>query len=69
MLADRIRQYRIKKHLSESEVARRSGHPVSSIHGIENGDNKNPGFKIMYDLSKVLDFSMDVLAEEVLKQD
>ena len=68
MLADKIRQYRIKQHISQSEVARRSGHPVSSIHGIENGDNKNPGFKIMYDLSKVLNFSLDELAGEIFKQ-
>ena len=67
MLGDKIRQIRIIRHLSESEVARRSGHPVSSIHGIENGDNKNPGFKIMYDLSRVLDFSLDELAGEIFK--
>ena len=67
MLADIIRQSRNKMHLSQSEIARRSGHPVSSIHGIENGDNKNPGFKIMYDLSKVLNFSLDKLAGEIFK--
>ena len=67
MLADIIRQIRIKRFLSEAEVARRSGHPVSSIHGIECGDNKNPGFRIMYDLSRVLGFSLDELAREVFK--
>ena len=69
MLADKIRQIRKMRHLSEFEVARRSGHPVSSIHGIENGDNKNPGFKVMYDLSRVLGFSLDELGEEVFKDD
>ena len=67
MLADIIRQIRIKRFLSEAEVARRSGHPVSSIHGIECGDNKNPGFRIMYDLSRVLSFSLDELAEEAFQ--
>lgn len=69
MLADRIRQIRRTRHLSEFEVARRSGHPVSSIHGIKCGDNKNPGFRVMYDLSRVLGFSLDELAEEVFKGD
>jgi hypothetical protein len=57
------------RFLSEYEVARRSGHPVSSIHGIESGDNKDSGFKIMYDLSRVLNFSLDELAEEVFKDE
>jgi len=65
MLADRIRQIRKEQHLTETEVAKRSGHPVSTIHGIENGDNKNPGFRTMYDLSRVLNFSLDKLAEEL----
>jgi transcriptional regulator with XRE-family HTH domain len=69
MLADKIRQIRKMRHLSQFEVARRSGHPVSSIHGIENGDNKNPGFKVMYNLSRVLGFSLDELGEEVFKDD
>lgn len=66
-LENTIRQIRIDKKLSESELARKSGHPVSSIHGIENGDNKNPGFKIMYDLSRVLNFSMDELGRELFE--
>lgn len=69
MLADEIRQIRKMRHLSEFEVARRSGHPVSSIHGIESGDNKNPGFRVMYDLSRVLGFSLDELGEEVFRDD
>lgn len=67
MLDEKIRQIRIDKGLSESELARRSGHAVSTVHGIENGDNKNPGFKIMYDLSRVLNFSMDELGRELFE--
>lgn len=69
MLADKIRQIRKMRHLSEYEVAHRSGHPVSSIHGIECGDNKNPGFRVMFDLSRVLGFSLDELAKEIFKVD
>lgn len=65
MLADKIRQLREKHHLSQSELARRSGHPVSSIHGIENGDNKNPSLRIMRDIACVLDISLDELAKSL----
>ena len=61
MLNEKIRQTRIDKGLSESELARRSGHAVSTIHGIENGDNKNPGFKLIGDIAKVLGVSLDDL--------
>lgn len=55
MLGNIIRQIRIKRHLSQSELARRSGHVVSTIHGIENGDNENPGFKLIGDIASVLE--------------
>lgn len=61
MLNDKIREIRIKKRLSQSELARRSGHAVSTIHGIENGDNKKPGFKMIGDIAKVLGIPLDEL--------
>lgn len=69
VLGDKIRQIRKKRFLSEFEVARRSEHSVSSIYGIENGNNKNPGFRVMYDLSRVLGFSLDELAKEVYEEE
>jgi transcriptional regulator with XRE-family HTH domain len=42
-----------------------SGHAVSTIHGIENGDNKNPSFKMIGDIAKVLGLSLDELYKEV----
>ena len=45
--------------LSETEITSRSRHMVSLIHEIESEDNKNPGFRIMYDLSRVLDFPLE----------
>jgi XRE family transcriptional regulator of biofilm formation len=65
MLNDKIREIRIKKGLSQSEIARQSGHAVSTIHGIENGDNNNPSFKTIGDIAKVLGLSLDELYKEV----
>jgi transcriptional regulator with XRE-family HTH domain len=61
MLGDKIRQARKANFLSQSELARRSGHPVSTIHGIENGDNQNPGFFTMGDIARELGISLDQL--------
>lgn len=65
MLGNIIRQIRIKRLLSESELARRSGHAVSTIHGIENGDNENPGFKLIGDIAKILGISLDTLYQQL----
>jgi len=67
MLSDKIREIRIKKDLSQSELARRSGHAVSTIHGIENGDNKSPSFKIIGDIAAVLGIPLDELYKECKK--
>ena len=66
MISGIIRINRAAKGLSESELARRSGHAVSTIHGIENGDNKNPGFKLIGDIAKVLNISLDELYQVTL---
>jgi transcriptional regulator with XRE-family HTH domain len=68
MLKDKIREIRIKKDMSQSELARRSGHAVSTIHGIENGDNKNPSFKMIGDIAKVLGIPLDELYQERIKE-
>ena len=61
MLGEKIKELRQNKGYSCSELARRSGHPVSSIHGLETGANKNPRFKIICDICKVLEISTDSL--------
>lgn len=68
MLSDKIRQARIEKQLSQSELARQSGHAVSTIHGIENGDNHNPGFTMIGDIAKVLGISLDELYQSILDE-
>lgn len=64
MLKDKIRQIRTEKHLSQSELARQSGHAVSTIHGIENGNNKTPGFEMIGDIAKALNIPLDELYRE-----
>jgi transcriptional regulator with XRE-family HTH domain len=66
MIGNIIRKIRIKRLLSESELARRSGHAVSTIHGIENGDNENPGFKLIGDIASVLEIPLDELYQATL---
>ena len=68
MLNDQIREIRIKSGMSQSELARKSGHAVSTIHGIENGDNKNPSFVTIGDISKVLNISLDELYHTISKR-
>lgn len=59
MLGSFITKRRKELGLSLAKLAKKSGHPVSSIHGIENGDNQNPRFEIIIDLCKALDVSLD----------
>lgn len=68
MLSDKIRQVRQKKGLSQSELARHSGHAVSTIHGIENGDNQNPSFRTVCDIANVLGIPLDELYQDVLNE-
>ncbi|MFT3950652.1 MAG: helix-turn-helix transcriptional regulator [Oscillospiraceae bacterium] len=63
MLSEKIVELRKSKKSSERELARRSGHPVSSISNIERGIIKNPRFRIIIDLANALEVSLDELAE------
>lgn len=65
MLSDKIREARMNQAMSQSELARRSRHAVSTIHGIENGDNNNPSFSMICDIAKVLGIALDDLAKEI----
>jgi transcriptional regulator with XRE-family HTH domain len=68
MLSNKIREIRIKNGMSLYRLAKLSGHAVSTIHGIENGDNKNPSFKMIGDIAKVLDIPLDGLYQECIKE-
>lgn len=59
MFGEFITKRRKELGLSLAKLAKISGHPVSSIHGIENGDNQNPRFEMIIDLCQALDVSLD----------
>lgn len=59
MLGAFITHRRQELGLSLAKLAKISGHPVSSIHGNENGDNQNPRFEMIIDLCQALDVSLD----------
>ena len=58
-----IREYRISQKLSQTEVAKQSGLSLSTVHGIECGENKEPSFKKVAAICKILHFSLDKLAQ------
>lgn len=55
MIGNRIKQIRIEKGLSESELARRAGTAVSNIHNIESGASKNPGWYTVLKIAAALE--------------
>jgi transcriptional regulator with XRE-family HTH domain len=61
LLKEKIKQKRTERRMSLSELARRSGHSVSTIHGIENGANSNPSFKTICDIADVLKIPLEQL--------
>lgn len=61
MLGTYIINRRKELGLSQAKLAKLSGHPLSTIHGIENGDNQNPRFEIIIDLCEALDVSLNDL--------
>ncbi len=67
MLIDTIREIRKKNGMSLYRLAKLSGHAVSTIHGIENGNNKNPSFITIGDIAKVLNIPLDELYQECIK--
>lgn len=69
MFGEFIKKSREVLGLSCSELARRSGHPVSSIHGIETGANRNPRFRIIIDIGRVLDISLEEMRTAFEKVD
>lgn len=65
MLGQKIKTIREQKGLSCSELSRRAGHSVSTIHGIETGANANPSFRVICNIADVLDISIEVLKKEL----
>ena len=63
-LGNLIKSIRLQRGLSMSQLARLTGHSVSTIHGIESGANLNPRFKIICDISDELNICLDDFKEQ-----
>lgn len=56
-----LREYREKRHLSQHELAVKSGTAQQTISSIENGERKNVGVETLYPLCQVLKCTIDDL--------
>ncbi|WDL97997.1 helix-turn-helix domain-containing protein [Alicyclobacillus sp. ALC3] len=63
MIGDRIRQYRLQKNLSLSELAERAGVAKSYLSAIERYIQVNPSIHVLERLAAVLDVPVHVLIE------
>ena len=61
MIGEVIKNIRLKKGMSKSELARRAGTAVSNVHNIETEASKNPGWYTICSLAEVLEISLDDL--------
>lgn len=59
MLGKYITKRRKELGWSGSELARRCGHPISTIHNLETGLIKIPRFDLIIDISEALQVSLD----------
>ncbi|MCI9642480.1 MAG: helix-turn-helix transcriptional regulator [Eubacterium sp.] len=63
MIGNIVKKNRIKKGLSESELARRSQTAVSNIHNIESGASKNPGWYTVLKIAAALEVDISDFIE------
>lgn len=59
MIGKTIKKIRLEKGLSLSELARLSNIPVTSLHNIENGVSKNPGWYHICAIADALNISIE----------
>lgn len=64
MIGDRIRQFRIQKNLSLSELAERAGVAKSYLSAIERYIQVNPSIQVLERLAGVLSVPVHVLIED-----
>ena len=62
MLAENIRRFRKKLNLSQEQLARKAEISYATLIKLESGANTNPTLKILQQLAKALDVSLDDLA-------
>ncbi|MFD1020290.1 helix-turn-helix domain-containing protein [Thalassobacillus hwangdonensis] len=61
MIGRRLKELRLDKGISLSELSRRSGVSKSYISNIERGVQKNPSLIVLRKLSKTLDVTIEQL--------
>ena len=62
MLAENIRRFRKNLNLSQEQLARKAEISYATLIKLESGANTNPTLKILQQLAKALDVSLDDLA-------
>lgn len=63
-----VKECRISQHLSQTDVAHRSGLPLSTVHGIECGENKEPSFRKVAAICNAIHLSLDKLYNEATQE-
>ncbi len=63
MIGKILKQIRLERGLSQSELARRVGTAVSNIHNIESGASKNPGWYTVLKIAKELNADINQIIE------
>lgn len=61
MIGQRIKEYRIQKKMSLSELAERAGIAKSYLSSIERSIQSNPSIQILEKISSVLDVPVHIL--------
>ncbi|WP_456276811.1 helix-turn-helix domain-containing protein [Bacillus sp. AK128] len=64
MIGQRIKQYRLRKHLSLSELAERAGIAKSYLSSIERNLQSNPSIQFLEKISVVLGVSVNTLLND-----
>lgn len=66
MLAKRIREFRVKKGLSQEKLARLADVALNTVAKIEAGESKHPTIQTIAGIAKALGVSLDDLAKDLM---
>ena len=68
MISQELIRARLQRGFTQTDVARKSGHGVSTIHDLESGKNRNPGFLLLGDVCLAPGISLDELYAKTRKE-
>ena len=69
MIIDELRQLKEQSHMTNQQIADKSGIPASTIARILSGQTDNPGFQTVSDMVKAMGGSLDQMSGEPKSQD